>query len=249
MEVEVYLSGYHVDEDDVRDKTVVVIDVLRTSTTAAAALHNGARAVVPAADMAEAGKIAANLDPTSYTLGGERSGLKIEGYRFGNSPLEYTRDTIGGKTLILNTTNGTPTIRRCRHAANLVIGGFVNLRLVADFLRDDGHDVVIVCAGWRSRVSLEDTLCAGMLLHELWGGFEPSGTSDTGHIAFTLFTNEEADIPGALRRSTHGRRLMAMGRADDVAFCASVDTVPVLPVYGESRLTAREIPESVVPFA
>ncbi len=249
MEVEVYLSGYHVDEDDVRDRTVVVIDVLRTSTTAAAALRNGARAVVPAADMAEAGKIAANLDPESFALGGERTGQKIEGYRYGNSPLEYTREVINGKTLILNTTNGTPTIRRCRHAATLVVGAFVNLTLVARYVREESHDLVIVCAGWRKRVSLEDTLCAGMLLNDLWGGFEPPGTSDTCHMAFTLFKNEQTDIAGALLRSTHGQRLAEMGLSDDVAFCASVDAVPVLPLYGESRLVAHDIRESVAPFA
>ncbi|MDX1428906.1 MAG: 2-phosphosulfolactate phosphatase, partial [Rhodothermales bacterium] len=236
MNVEVYLTGTHVEDDDVRERTTIVIDVLRTSTTIASALANGARYVVPASDLDDAGTIASNLDPATYCLGGERSGVKIEGYRFGNSPLEYDRDSVGGKTLILTTTNGTPAIRRARHATHLIVGGFVNVSLVTRFVRQKELDVAIVCAGWRNRVSLEDTLCAGMILHDLWDGIEPPESTDTCHIAFTMYGHERHDIPSALRRSRHGKRLISMGLAADVDHCASVDSVSILPLYGDRRL-------------
>ncbi len=236
MDIEVFLTGHLVEENDVLDRTVIVIDVLRTATTVANALSNGARAIVPAADMAEASKIASNLDASSYYLAGERVGVKIEGYTLGNSPIEFTRELVRGKTLILTTTNGTPAIRRCRHAKHLVTGSFVNVGKVVDFARQEGIDVTIVCSGWRNRVSLEDTICAGMILDGLWNGVEPSDSSDTSHIAFALFERERNDIQGAVTRSLHGKRLAAMGLEDDVAFCGAVDAVPILPYYKDSRL-------------
>lgn len=242
MNVEVYLTGNNVEDQDVQDRVAVVVDVLRTSTTIAAALHNGARAVVPVVDMGEASTLASNLDSASFLLGGERSGQRIEGYRFGNSPLEYTRQRVAGKTLILNTTNGTPSIRKARRAAHVVVGSFVNASRVVEFVKGQNLDLVIVCAGWRNRVSLEDTLCAGMLLHRLWNGREPDESTDTSHIAFTLFQREQADVAAALRRSRHGKRLIAMERADDVDFCASIDVLPVLPYYRDSQLVAYTAP-------
>ena len=243
MNVEVYLTGYHIEDEDIRDRTVVVIDVLRTSTTIASALSNGARYVVPASDLGDASTIASNLDPSSYCLGGERSGVKIEGYRFGNSPLEYDRKAVAGKTLILTTTNGTPTIRRARQAAHLIVAGFVNVSLAARFIKQKGLDAAIVCAGWRNRISLEDTLCAGMLLSELWQGSEPPGSTDASHIAFTLYRHERNDIPAAVRRSIHGKRLAEMNLHQDVDFCGSVNTVPALPVYGDRRLVSHRFTE------
>src|SRR5690554_8168138 len=103
MKVEVFLSSWNLDEEDVRGRTVIVIDVLRACSTIVTALNNGARSVVPVLDMAEAGKIASNLDQQSYLLGGERDGQKIEGYHFGNSPLEYTPSAVRDRTVILNT--------------------------------------------------------------------------------------------------------------------------------------------------
>ncbi|MDX1741866.1 MAG: 2-phosphosulfolactate phosphatase [Rhodothermales bacterium] len=236
MQFEVFLTGYNVDEKDVSDRTVIVVDVLRTSTTIASALHNGAAAVVPVADMGEASTLASNLDPLSFLLGGERSGVRIEGYQFGNSPLEYTTARVKRKILILNTTNGTPSIRRAIGAAHLVVGSFVNAERVVDFVSSAGLDTVIVCAGWRNRVSLEDTLCAGMLLHRLWDGVEPPDSTDTSHIAFTLYQREQKNILAAVRRSRHGKRLAQMGRSEDVDFCGSIDILPVLPYFQDSRL-------------
>ncbi|QXD14701.1 2-phosphosulfolactate phosphatase [Rhodocaloribacter litoris] len=236
MKVEVFLTGNTLTEEDVKGHTVIVIDVLRTSSTIVTALSNGARAVVPAADMAEAGKIAANLDQSSFLMGGERGGDKIEGYHLGNSPLEYTPDVVEDKTLILNTTNGTAAIANARAAEHLVVGCFLNARRVVDFAREQGLDVVIVCAGWRNRIALEDTLCAGLLLHLLWDGQEPAHVSDSAHIAFTLYRHDGNDLFAALRRCNHAQRLYEQGFADDVAYCARVDYLPVLPYFEESRL-------------
>ncbi len=236
MNVEVFLTGHTLTDEDVRNHTVVVIDVLRTSSTIAAALSNGARAVVPVADMAEAGKIAANLDQTSFLMGGERGGEKIEGYHLGNSPLEYDRETVADKTIILNTTNGTSAIRHAREAEHLVVGSFLNASRVVDFAREIGRDVALVCAGWRNRISLEDTLCAGLLLHRLWDGQEPLEVSDSAHIAFTLFRNDGGNLHEAIRRCNHAQRLAEIGLHADIDYCTRVDALPVLPHFEDSRL-------------
>lgn len=236
MNIEVFLTGGYVEEEDVKGRTVVVIDVLRACSTIVTALNNGARSVVAVPDMAQAGKIASNLDQRSYLLGGERDGQQIEGYHLGNSPLEYTESQVKDRTVILNTTNGTVALDRARAAEHLVVGSFLNANRVVEFVREMNLDTVIICAGWRNRVSLEDTLCAGLLLYELWGGFEPDTASDTAHIAFTQYATDRDNLDQALHRSNHARWLTNEGHGDDVEYSFQLDAVPVLPYFDESRL-------------
>jgi 2-phosphosulfolactate phosphatase len=240
MKIEVFLTSSIVSEEDVKDRTVVVIDVLRACSTIATALNNGARSIVPVADMAQAGKIASNLDQQSYLLGGERDGLKIEGYHLGNSPLEYTQKMVGGRTVIFNTTNGTVAIDQARPAEHLLIGTFLNAGRVVEFIREAGNDLTIICAGWRNRVSLEDTLCAGLMLYRLWDGVEPESASDTAHIAFTQYDHDREHLTAALQRCNHARWLSSNGHQDDVDYCLQLDALPVLPYYRDSRLILYE---------
>ena len=236
MKAEVFLTSSTVTEDDVKGRTVIVIDVLRASSTIATALNNWARAIVPVADTGSATKIASNLDQSSYLLGGERGGIKIQGYHLGNSPLEYTQEAIEGRTIIFTTTNGTVAISRARGAEHLIVGSFLNAQRVVDFVRQIGLDVTIICAGWRNRISLEDTLCAGLLLHRLWDGREPDLVSDSAHIAFSQYVHDQHNLDAALRRSNQAQWLMANGYADDVDYCLQTDVLPVLPYYKENRL-------------
>ena len=237
MDVEVFLTSHILTEEDVTDRAVVVVDVLRASASILTALKNGARDVVPVADMAAASKIASNLDPSGYRLGGERGGYRIEGYHLGNSPLEYTEEHVRDRTIILKTTNGTTAIEQARAARHLLIGSFLNAGRVVDFLENAGCDATIVCAGTRNRVSLEDTLCAGLMLYRLWQGEEPpGGVSDTAYMAFTQYCNDKDDLTTALRHCNHAQWLRANGFAADVDYCMQIDTLPVLPYYTENRL-------------
>ncbi|MDX1547462.1 MAG: 2-phosphosulfolactate phosphatase [Rhodothermales bacterium] len=236
MDVEVFLTSNNLTEEDVAGRSVVVIDVLRASATIITALQHGARDVVPMADRADAGKLASNLDAASYLLGGERGGEKIEGYHLGNSPLEYTEAQVKGRTIIFTTTNGTNAIARARTARHLLIGSFLNADRVVDFLRQADTDVVIVCAGRRNRVSLEDTLCAGLMLYRLWDGQVPGIVSDTAYMAFTQYRNDQDHLQDVIRHSNHAQWLSAHGYDDDVAYCTQVDALPVLPYYRENRL-------------
>ncbi|WP_022835166.1 2-phosphosulfolactate phosphatase [Salisaeta longa] len=238
--VEVFLTYSSVTEDDVRGATVVVIDVLRACSTIATALHHGARAVLPVADMAEAGKIAANLDPDMYRLGGERNAEKIEGYHLGNSPLEYTQDEVEGRDVILNTTNGTRALSRAKTAKHLLAGSFLNASRVVDFLKQVETPIVIICAGRQNRLSLEDTICAGVLLDRLWENDDPGLVSDAAHTAVTLYHHDRDDVEDALKRANHAQRLMRNGYTEDVAYCFAIDAVPVLPYYRDNRLVLAD---------
>jgi len=236
MDIEVFLTSTGIEEDDVRDRTVVVIDVLRACSTIATALSHGARAVVPVLDMAQASRIAANLDPDVYRLGGERGGEKIEGYHLGNSPLEYTQDEVEGRDIILNTTNGTKALTRARAARHLIAGSLLNAGRVVDFIRQMDTDVTILCAGRHNRISLEDTVCAGLMLDRLWNGTEPTFVSDAANTAYTLYKHDQPDVSTRLRRGNAVQLLTEMGYQEDIDYCFQVDAMPVLPYYADNRL-------------
>lgn len=236
MDAEVFLTYSSVSEDDVSDRTVVVIDVLRACSTIVTALARGARAVLPVSDMAQAGKIAGNLDPDVYRLGGERDGDKIDGYHLGNSPREYTQEAVEQRDVILNTTNGTRALNQATAAKHLVAGCFLNAQRIVDFVRTVDDEVTIVCAGSRNRLALEDTLCAGLLLARLWDQQEPDVITDSAHTAYTLYQTDRADLSSALRKTNHAERLKQKGYGDDLDYCFRTDALPVLPYYTDNRL-------------
>lgn len=244
MDAEVFLTYTNISDDDVQNRTVVVIDVLRACSTIATALHRGARAVMPVSDMAQAGKIAANLDPDIYRLGGERDGEKIEGYDLGNSPAQYTREVVEDRDIIMNTTDGTRALVRAKGAEHLVAGSFLNANRIVDFVRENAEAVTIVCAGRHNRLSLEDTLCAGLILDRLWDGNEPRPVTDSAHTAFTLYHTDSGELENALWGANHAEWLATRGYEDDLEYCFQIDSVPVLPYYSENRLRLYEETEA-----
>ncbi len=236
MDAEVFLTHSNISEEDVQDRTVVVIDVLRACSTIVTALDRGARAVMPVLDMAQAGKIASNLDPDIYRLGGERGGEKIEGYHLGNSPQEYTEEVVEGRDIILNTTNGTRALERAKEADHLVAGCFLNADRVVNFVREHADAITIVCAGRQNRLALEDTLCAGLLLDRLWKGREPYPVTDSAHTAYTLYHTDHEDLQTALRGANHAEKLVSQDFGEDLEYCFQIDALPALPYYTENRL-------------
>ena len=241
MHVEVYSTAHTVREEDLAGKAVAVIDVLRAGSTIVTALHNGARSVIPVADMGAAGRLAGHLDPDVGLLGGERGGARIEGYQAGNSPLEYTAEAVAGRTVVLNTTNGTGALVKASQAGFLTAACFLNADAVAARLRheasENNREVVLVCAGSEGRAALEDMLCAGYLLEQIWQGKEPASSPDGAHIAFSLFKQDRTRLQKAVLRCNHAQHLAFLGFEADVRYCLQTNAVPVVPVYGDSRLT------------
>jgi 2-phosphosulfolactate phosphatase len=236
ISIDVYASAFSLQDDEVRGKTVVVIDVLRASSTIITALKNGAKEVIPVEDMAAAGKMAQNLDPRRYLLCGEKDGEKIEGYHLGNSPFEYDEEVVKGKTLILNTTNGTKAITRSLFAKKVIIASFLNLDAVVEDLRGATGEIVLACAGWKSRLSLEDSLCAGLIIKKLTNGVLPDDCRDGARMAFVLSEKYENTIAQVVASSNHAHRLNQLGYEADVAYCTQLSITTVLPILKDGTL-------------
>jgi 2-phosphosulfolactate phosphatase len=235
--LDVFSSAHSFKEEDIRDRTVVMIDVLRASSTMVTALHNGARGIIAVEDMDDASKISHNLDAESFLLSGEKDGIKIEGYNLGNSPLEHIQEMVEDKTIILNTTNGTKAIRRCGLAEKIIVGSFLNLKAIVDHLQQLNEEVVLVCAGWRGRLSLEDILCAGNIIYELTGGQLPDEARDGAKVAFGLYEKFGDDIENCIKSSNYAVRLRDIVDEEDLSFCCQRSIMQVLPVLNEGIIS------------
>lgn len=238
MKIEVFFSPAGVDELNMRGRNVVIIDVLRASTTICTALLNGAREVIPTPDIESATKISANLSSDSRLLGGEREGKKIDGFHLGNSPLEYTPEKVGGKTIIFTTTNGAGAIYKCRYAAMALVGSFVNLSSIVRTMVDIGGTWTILCSGEKGAFSAEDAACAGMIISEVQIEKEVQ-MDDGGLTAVILYKNFRRNILGMMKKSEHGKYLMSIGFSKDLEFCSKIDSVPVIPMVDGTGIKLR----------
>jgi 2-phosphosulfolactate phosphatase len=232
-ELDVFTSSVALSEEDVRGKTVVVVDVLRASSTIITALANGAKNLIPVLDMGEASKISQNLDTSRCMLCGEKDGKMIDGYDLGNSPFEYTPEVVEGKTLIYTTTNGTKAVSRSSSASRLLIAGFLNVDAVVDKLREDETEIIIVCAGWKGRLSLEDVLCAGYLVHGYYGGVLPEDAKDGAKVAMGVFERFQDQIIPTILGTNHAKRLYEMGFGDDIEYCCRLNSHTIVPQLEE----------------
>lgn len=238
MKIDLMFCSSLLDELHMRDKNVVVIDVLRSSTTIATALRNGAREIIPVDSIEKAVKVSGSLFGDVTLRGGERNGRMIQGFNLGNSPAEYTEAVVKGKSIIFCTTNGSVALSKSRHAKNLVVGAFVNMSAVVEFMASLREDVILVCAGRPLSLggfSLEDTVCAGMMV----AGLESRENlalelSDPASAARTMYKAYGRSIQKMLKLSEHGRYLQEIGFGSDLKLCGEIDTVPVLPAWQET---------------
>jgi 2-phosphosulfolactate phosphatase len=228
MEIDVCFSVAEVDPSTVSGRVVVVVDVVRATSSIVEALANGARAIYPTTGTEEAIKLANSLGREDTLLCGERKGRKIEGYDLGNSPAEFTRDRVDGKRLVMNTTNGTRAFLAVGGADRVVAGSFLNLGAVARAVAGP-HSLLLVCAGREDRFCLEDAVCAGQLVGRLVGdeGRE-EGLGDAARAAHRLARDVEVD--GAFLASTQaGEALAAIGLEGDLELCARTDRHALVP--------------------
>ncbi len=239
MKIEVFFSPASVDELGMRGRNVVIIDVLRASTTICTAIRNGAREVIPTPDIENATKISANLSGDSRLLGGERQGKKIDGFDLGNSPLEYSPEKVGGKTIVFTTTNGAGAIYKCRYASMALVGGFVNVSSIVQTIIDIGGTWTILCSGRQGAFSVEDATCAGMIISNVKEAAKVE-TDDAGLTAVILYKNFKKNLLGMMKRSTHGKYLISIGFEEDLKFCADVDSVPVIPIVEGTGIKLKQ---------
>lgn len=223
---------------DVEDAIVVVIDVLRATSTIATALFNGAKAVVPVLEINTC--ISVSKDLGGITAG-ERDGKIAEGLQYGNSPFEYPREFIEGKILVLTTTNGTRLLHMAlvKGASHIITGSFPNISMVCDYLVAKKKPVILGCAAWKNRVNIEDTLFAGAVISRIKEHF--SIQCDSSQIAETLYQTAKGDLYGFLKEqnASHYRRLAGFGLEKDLRYCLQPDVANVLPFYENERLVTH----------
>jgi len=235
MQIEVAATLQDCQSIDMTGKTAVVIDVLRATSVIATALHNGAVAVLPAETEHEARQLFNSFPSGSAILGGERNAIKIEGFHQGNSPLEYTPEIVAGKTVILSTTNGTRALKMCRQAHETVTAGFVNISAVADFVAKKSNDTVIVCSGTAGKFSLDDALCAGMLI-SLISDRKSVETDDLGKMVLQFYGSEAGNISAKLKSCTHLKYLQSKGYQKDIDYCLQTNLLNLVPISTEDQI-------------
>ena len=221
---------------EVQNAIVVVIDVLRATSTIATALYNGAASVVPVDDVQKCIELGKCLDGITA---GERDGRIAEGLAYGNSPFEYPRDFVENKTLVLTTTNGTKLLHMAlnRGASHIITGSFPNLSAVVEYLIQQQQPVILGCAAWKDRVNIEDMLFAGAVISRVKDHF--SINCDSSQIAETLYHTAGPDRFEFMkeRNASHYHRLMNYGLEKDIRYCLTEDGANVLPLYDGEKLT------------
>ncbi|NLC53589.1 MAG: 2-phosphosulfolactate phosphatase [Firmicutes bacterium] len=239
MKIDLILAAGRNGRRDFHGKTVVVIDVLRASSTIVTALTNGCLALYPVADPGTAALFRRKLGADCLT-GGERLRLKIPGFDLGNSPLEYTAETVSGQRIILTTTNGTKALLEAEHAAEILIGSFLNAGRTSSYLTDKA-EVVFFCAGTIGEPGLEDLLCAGLMIERLLVSGVEAELSDAAQIGLVTYRHllgqPETDPVVVLHQAHHAKGLAAMGLTDDITYCAQIDTHPCLVRFRDGRIT------------
>lgn len=237
MHLDVFLTQCALTDEDLEGRIAVVIDVLRATTTITSALSAGAHSVQPAADKQAVEHLAAQVEDGNYLRAGERDGVKIDGYDLGNSPLDYTAQTVAGKTVILTTTNGTRALSKAGAADQIVVASLLNSNRVARFLHESTQDVVLLCAGRYNRPALEDSLCAGLIIHHLDRLGLQRKQADAAHMVHAFYQRSRDDLAAAVEPGSSAQRLRSIGHERDLPFCLQQDTLPLLPTYADGKIT------------
>ncbi|SDC88537.1 2-phosphosulfolactate phosphatase [Melghirimyces thermohalophilus] len=231
----------HVDDlhtDYLTHRTVVVIDVFRSSSCIVTALANGARYILPVDTVSRARNLSLNKD---VLTGGERYGKNLDGFDLGNSPAEYSSEKIGDKGIILTTTNGTRTLLKAERAPHVLVGCFLNATACAKAIAALHRDVVFLCAGTRGDFSLEDGVAAGCILDRLLQ-IDPSiSCTDLAHVLLLSYRACRDTLMETLSGSQAGRRLAVRGRKADIANCLQIDQNPIVPRFEAGRIILDEI--------
>ena len=216
----------------VEEYIVVIIDIFRATSSICYGIENGAEAIIPVSEVEECA--AYGELGKGYLLAAERDGKVVEGFDFGNSPFSYTEEKVAGKTVVLTTTNGTYALHHSRNAKSVVIGSFLNLTSLCNWLKTQDENILLVCAGWKNNFNLEDTLFAGAVVEQLK---TPNFKLDDAAIAANaLFQIGKGDINGYLKKTSHSERLKKLGIEKDIEFCLQVDLTNAIPVLKGDKL-------------
>lgn len=240
MRCDVFFGIQQVTSADIQGRVVAIIDVLRASTSIAHALANGAKAVIPFESSEEAVLRSKNFGRAEMRLAGERKMHTIPGFDLGNSPRQFTREAVEGKTILLTTTNGTPALLGVQGARDVVVASYVNFSVILAMFRAalrGGTEVAIICAGRDRQFSIEDAACAGRYARHITKRLANIQLNDGARAAMYLDGRYRDDLARLFEDSSHGAALVEAGYGEDLPVCGAVDSTPVVPVYSDRQIT------------
>ncbi|MDQ1296036.1 MAG: putative 2-phosphosulfolactate phosphatase [Bacteroidota bacterium] len=226
MKLETCFSPSLYETDQHAESIVVIIDILRATSAICTAFENGALALIPVSDVTEAKE----YKKKGYLVAAERDGFVLDFADFGNSPFNFTRDKVEGRTIVYSTTNGTGLINLASTAGQIVIGSFLNITALTKWLINERKDIVLFCAGWKNRFNLEDTICAGAIAERLMISNQFSTICDSTLAALDLWTIAKEDLPGYIDKVAQRTRLRDKGLDDCIEFCLTADFTKKIPV-------------------
>ena len=232
MKIEILVSAKEALNKDFKGKNVVVIDVLRATTVMITALKNGAEKIYPFKEIKEA--IQKKEELKDGLLAGERKGLKIEGFDFGNSPLEFTEKKIKGKVICMTTSNGTRAIENSQSGENIYIASYINVSSVVEKVLKNEIDLIIVCAGTEDEFSLDDSLCAGIIANKTLE--KRSVLTDAFTISLQKLAKYSKNIKEVLKDSKHYSYLKKIGYESDLDYCLTLDCCDIVPEYKNKEI-------------
>lgn len=211
---------------------VVVIDVLRATSAICAAFDNGIASIIPVPTVEEAWE----YKQKGYLAGAERKGQIVEGFDFGNSPFSYMKEEFKGKDVVLTTTNGTKSLDVAKDAEIVVVGSFLNLQVLSEWLAVQDKNVLCLCSGWQDKFNLEDTICAGAISDHLISTGNFTSTEDSSISAKYLYLSAKDNYFGYLKSSSHRRRLKNLNLNEDIKYCLTPNQMNVIPILRNGKL-------------
>lgn len=236
--IEVCSSPSNIHLYDYSESIVVVIDVLRATSSMCVAFEHGAEKIIPVAGIDETRA----YKQKGFLIAGERDGVMIEGFDLGNSPFSFMNETVRGTSIAITTTNGTQAINAAKKAKQIVIGSFLNLDALCEWLLKQESNILCLCSGWKNRFNLEDTLLAGAVVHQLKNSGSFSVDCDSSIGAEHLYHLAKDDMYNFLENSSHRKRLKRLHIERDIEFCLTPNQTRVIPILqGEMLVKLEEI--------
>lgn len=229
-EVQVCFTPYLYPLFEKVEQVVVVVDILRATSAICTAIAHKIDAIIPVETIEEA----KSYYQKNFIVAGERNGEKLDGFELGNSPFSYMDEKLKGKKIALTTTNGTQAIKKAYRAELVIIGSFLNLDALAKFLNNQNHDVLILCAGWKNKFNLEDTLFAGALADKLISDFNFFTTCDSTRCSRILYEKARENMYTFLEDSSHRERLGKLHLEKDIEFCLQTNIYNAVPVLDKN---------------
>lgn len=226
MKINTIISADYIREDLIKDRVVVVIDIFRATSVITTAFMNGCKELIPVLTVEEAFEM--KEKDSEYILGGERHAIKVDGFDLSNSPLEYTKEVVSGKKIILSTTNGTRAITSCGAADKILIGAMLNADALAEELVKLGKDAVLVNSGTNGEFSMDDFICAGYIVDRILEKTNKVELADISKAALKTY-EEHNDILSYVKEARHYERMKFLGLMDDINYCIQKDIVKIVP--------------------